>query len=659
MLDRNRSYKPLDFGNGLVAGSVNDQGRLVALNTCHPEQGYVTLTNLPPFPDDRWYDPAFVREYRAKQASPDLPGFGFHFGDQASYPAACSIDLPAMPTVQLELAPGIKAEIVTFAPFGPDSRPITEAIQLCTLTNERDEPYRLNFSWQGELALTRASYAQLTEGGPIPRPHDVYQTREVGTTLTIENKELGQTVAIVIAEVVPDSYLFKPFFDWQITDNQEKKQLSLKLPATLTLEAHSNLTLITIYAFVTDSEEVNYVISGLAGNELKEQTARHWQRLDHIGLPEINELPGAAWFIRQNLAYILGCCAVPLENGSVCMITDHQLLPLAWTRDAYYAIQALLALRKQAKASTVPEASDLITELDHLIKQHLIWLFEVAERPQGYWGRAYLTNGRCKDFIFQLDQQCYPLLELADYTEVTGDKALAQRLKPQIENALVGLLARRADEAWLFPTGETPADDKVELPYHLSSQITVWRMLIRLAELEMVENYNEVQLRDMAEQIRQDVYKFMVAENQGQKMFCYLTDLNGSYRFYHDANDWPTTLAPLWGFCSKDDPVWQATLNFGFSEANQGGYYSGQFGGLGSVHTPHPWPLGDFQELLLARLQKDKVRAIKVWSKVLRIACWDGTFPEAYDEQSGQVASRHWFAWPGAMLSATNNQLDS
>ena len=78
MFDRVHSYKPLDFGNGLVAGSVNDRGRLVSLNTCQPQYGYVTLTNMRPFPDDRWYDSAFVREYRAQQASPTLPGFGLY-----------------------------------------------------------------------------------------------------------------------------------------------------------------------------------------------------------------------------------------------------------------------------------------------------------------------------------------------------------------------------------------------------------------------------------------------------------------------------------------------------------------------------------------------------------------------------------------------------
>jgi hypothetical protein len=31
------------------------------------------------------------------------------------------------------------------------------------------------------------------------------------------------------------------------------------------------------------------------------------------------------------------------------------------------------------------------------------------------------------------------------------------------------------------------------------------------------------------------------------------------------------------------------------------------------------------------------------------VTTWDGLLPEAYDENSAAVASRHWFAWPIAL----------
>jgi meiotically up-regulated gene 157 (Mug157) protein len=289
--------------------------------------------------------------------------------------------------------------------------------------------------------------------------------------------------------------------------------------------------------------------------------------------------------------------------------------------------------------------------IDALVRRHLLWLFETAERPDGAWGRAYLTNGRCKDQVFQLDQQCYPLLELADYYAMTGDTAVVERLKGHVGALLELLLKRRAANAWLFPTSETPADDRVAMPYHLSSQIVVWRTLRALASLNAQVALTNRNLEDAAEQVRRDVYRHMVVVHAGQPLFCYLTNLQGGYRLYHDANDLPTALAPVWGFCSRNDAIWRATIAFAYSEANVGGYYTGHYPGLGSVHTPHPWPLGAVQALLVAGLLDDAPAGARAWHTLHDRACWDGMLSEAYDEATGTVASRHWFAWPGAALA--------
>lgn len=88
-----------------------------------------------------------------------------------------------------------------------------------------------------------------------------------------------------------------------------------------------------------------------------------------------------------------------------------------------------------------------------------------------------------------------------------------------------------------------------------------------------------------------------------------------------------------------------------FSAANDGGWYPGSYGGLGSVHTPGAWPLGDVQEYLYARLIGDDVRMRRVTDRLVRTAGHDGALPEARDPASGSVRSRHWFAWPGAALT--------
>ena len=130
MLDPDLSYKPLDFGNGLVAGSVNARGQLVALNISNDVHGYATLTGADPFPDDRWYDQAFVRQYRAGLAAPDLPGFGFSFGQGNPPDSKCSFPVPAMPVVELKAPSGVDLEILTFAPWAAGETAPAAALQI-------------------------------------------------------------------------------------------------------------------------------------------------------------------------------------------------------------------------------------------------------------------------------------------------------------------------------------------------------------------------------------------------------------------------------------------------------------------------------------------------------------------------------------------------
>ncbi|MDP9264689.1 MAG: hypothetical protein M3O91_01020, partial [Chloroflexota bacterium] len=75
-LDPSRPYKPLDLGDGIVAGSVSSGGRWLSLGLAHPVHGRVVLTDAAPFPEELRHDQQAVRRYRARLAAPDRAGFG-------------------------------------------------------------------------------------------------------------------------------------------------------------------------------------------------------------------------------------------------------------------------------------------------------------------------------------------------------------------------------------------------------------------------------------------------------------------------------------------------------------------------------------------------------------------------------------------------------
>ncbi|HEX9436531.1 MAG TPA: glycoside hydrolase family 125 protein [Candidatus Limnocylindria bacterium] len=304
-------------------------------------------------------------------------------------------------------------------------------------------------------------------------------------------------------------------------------------------------------------------------------------------------------------------CAIRTEPDAFCILADHRILPLSWNRDAYYV------------ATLLRERGDR-----GLVSAHLRWLFRVAERRDGVWGRSHLANGRVKDPAFQLDQQCYPLLEAAE-------SGAAATYASEIRETLAALERWRHGD--LYTTAETPADDPMPLPFHFSSHVLLWRTLRALSDAGFDVD---------AERVRRATLAAFV--DQGR--FAYATDGRGRHHHYHDANDLPTVLAPRWGFCMADDPHWRATIAFAWSAENAA-WYGGPLGGLGSVHTPHPWPLGDAQELIVATAVGDATRRARVIEKLRRVATWDGLYPEAYDERTGEVRSRHWFAWPAAVIA--------
>ncbi|MER3487218.1 MAG: hypothetical protein C4307_00045, partial [Chloroflexota bacterium] len=71
--------------------------------------------------------------------------------------------------------------------------------------------------------------------------------------------------------------------------------------------------------------------------------------------------------------------------------------------------------------------------------------------------------------MFQLDQQLYPLLELAEYVGLTGDTDALERYRDEVDRVLAAIEPRRAAGGALFATDETPGDDPIELPYQTSN----------------------------------------------------------------------------------------------------------------------------------------------------------------------------------------------
>ena len=537
----------------------------------------MVLTDADAFHDERRLDQPAVRAYRAGLAARSRVGFGVSLLLPGLADAFLVED--ALPLAVLDR--GARIETLTLAPRGRRG-----ALQIIRIA-AHDADIRVDIEWHGKMRLARAAYTQLTPGGALPAALSDPTTGEDGQLIWLDDRALGASAAVA-------------------------------LPAPANVPAGMSLPFVVAIALDQALDEAVSEVIALAGEGLdlvgaEVRDRRAWWQ----GVGRVAESDRA---IRRATAYALDCAVARAGDDLVAVLADHEILPLVWTRDAYYVCRMLLQLAPRDQ------------RVRGVVDGFLRWLFEAAERPDGWWPRASLANGAAKDPVFQLDQQLYPFLLLEDHVRLTDDGAAADRYASLRDEILRALLARRTSFG-LIAADETPADDPSEQPFHFSSHVLLWRVL-----------------RDLDPRAAADVHDATRRAFTDSGRFAYAVsgERGIGARHYHDANDFPTVFAPGWGFCDVDDPVWRATIDFAWSSANEG-YFSGALGGLRSLHTRHPWPLGDLQDIVVARLLGDTERERRGWVRLDRVETWDGMLPEAYDETTGEVASRHHFAWPAAL----------
>jgi uncharacterized protein len=458
--------------------------------------------------------------------------------------------------------------------------------------------------------LQRPPYAEITDTAPLPPLPTTTHVQANGDMLVVDSPNLRSTATI---RVITD-----PPAAWSV-DSPMTATCALAAP-----EDRGQLDVLVQCRLHTDHDPPRPCLADAS-------PVRTWADDD----------PRVTRVIDGTRRYVMGCCALWVGGDQVALVTDHRLLPLSWTRDAYY--MALLLL-------LTPGGDDRAAEI---IESHLRWLWGPAHRT-GTWARSHLTNGAVKDPGTQADQQLYPMLELVDF------RARCQRWPDCREadvarwwgNAVTGALAAlpRHVGTGLLPSQENPADDPAELPYPFSTQVLYAHVLDQLAQWQDELGIDDgVDLRAQAESVRAAALSAFTVDGPNGPQFAYEVDLEGRHRLYADANDLPTAFAPAWRFCPATSPEWQNTMSFAFGPANRG-WSPGVHGGLGSVHTPGTWPLGDIQALAWRRQLGDHASYRQVLDGLLQSASHDGLLPEAYDSSTGEWTARHWFGWPSAAL---------
>lgn len=604
-------HKPHDLGNGLVCASFGSGGEWLSLATVHPESGFVELTGLPRFdPEWRGNDEAVLR-YRSWMRRDEHAFLHVEAGRaqvttrqdaprgtrgmvQRIVVRASHRDRPAGIRIRLNgrLGPPVLPEISEVDPPAGDDQ--------TSRFKTREGTLRVN--GEGGPIIVQA---WLRKGGDAS-----HGSAEGRTDMRIAWKVLRRQMPTAIA-----------WIDWP----GEADEVHLDIACT----------------FDQPSPEAP---DWLDGARLRPPVDSDMSSDSRPLLVPARLVKPLGRMNQRAASYTRTCTALQVSGSERCIVTDHRILPLSWTRDAYWQVRLLLATWRRGSHD----------DDERIVADHLRWLFLRCERPDGTWARSHYPDGRRKDPPFQADQQLYPLLELADYISTTG------RL-PALPNG--SMWAALVEATWeaisaaihpalgLIHTDENAADEVPTHPFLLSDQILLWHVAQRLSAVAAALDIDGARFGKVAAGIRAAAMEHFAVEGPLGDQWAYSINGRGGIERYMDANDLPVALAPLWGYCKPTDSAWQGTIRYAFDPENPG-YADGPSGGLGSRHTPGTWPLGDIMGWVAFGSMGDQVGADRALERLVAAAFDDGMLPEAYDPQGSGAVVRHWFAWPGAALGA-------
>jgi hypothetical protein len=265
------------------------------------------------FDGTRFHEPGYVREYRMKLLGymrSGTRGFGIQFKGQIR-----DLDVQFVDNQWILASYSIdEVRISTTVLVGEQG----EMIQSTILTSRSSRMAYLDYALDLCISVNRASYGQLTEGGPRPIPpsENDFQLLDCGKRWVIINRNLEAMLegGLFIDETAIDlsSSLSEEVFYGRPANKVFHGRLHLHPWQTSTA-----LCTFKLQSGTTPS-------SGLSCPQTPPPVLKgHWK------LPA-TEL---GMIIRRNLEYILGNCMLPVTDTAVCFIADHVALPLGWNRD--------------------------------------------------------------------------------------------------------------------------------------------------------------------------------------------------------------------------------------------------------------------------------------------------------------------------------------
>ena len=284
---------------------------------------------------------------------------------------------------------------------------------------------------------------------------------------------------------------------------------------------------------------------------------------------------------------------------------------------------------------------------------------------------------------YEIDSDCYPIRLAYEYWKVTGDESIFGKEWLQAIVNIVHVFReqqhkdgrgsyrfrRVTDRAFdtvgwngygapirpvgLIASAFRPSDDATTLPFLIPSNFMAVSSLRKAAEILTKVNRNTslaTECTSLADEVEQALKKYAIVEHPKYgKIYAFEVDGFGNQLMMDDANV-PSLLAMGYlGDVPMNDPIYQNTRRFVWSEDNPW-FFRGTAGeGIGGPHVGHDmiWPMSIMMKCFTAH-SDDEIR--HCLHLLLHTDADTGFMHESFHKDDPTHFTRAWFAWQNTLF---------
>ena len=284
---------------------------------------------------------------------------------------------------------------------------------------------------------------------------------------------------------------------------------------------------------------------------------------------------------------------------------------------------------------------------------------------------------------WEIDSHCYPIRLAYEYWKVTGDtsvfgdvweKAIANILKTLKEQqrkdglgpySFMRTTARQLDTkccrgygnpvnpVGLIVSSFRPSDDATTFDFLVPSNFFAVTSLRKAAEILVEVNGNKTlakECRALADEVEKALKKYAVVEHpKFGKIYAFEVDGFGNYYLMDDSNA-PSLLSMAYlGDVDINDPIYQNTRRFVWSEYNPY-FFKGTAGeGIGGPHVGYDmvWPMSIMMKAFTSQSNNEIKWCIET---LMTTDAGTGFMHESFHKNDPSNFTREWFAWQNTLF---------